>query len=96
MMSSDGEQQSVATCIQRGAKDYFVKPIRIGVIQYLHKESKCVNTIIPQKVKTLSKYVNTANRKDDKGGDQFERIKLVINFFFNAWSDYLVAYDIAW
>lgn len=31
IMSSDGEMESVATCMSNGAKDYLIKPIRIGV-----------------------------------------------------------------
>ena len=31
MMSSDGELESVATCMSKGAKDYLIKPIRITV-----------------------------------------------------------------
>ena len=31
MMSSDGELESVATCMSKGAKDYLIKPIRIAV-----------------------------------------------------------------
>ena len=31
IMSSDGEMESVATCMSHGARDYLIKPIRIGV-----------------------------------------------------------------
>jgi len=31
MMSADNENQSVATCMKSGAKDYFVKPVRAQV-----------------------------------------------------------------
>lgn len=31
MMSSNGEEQSVANCIAHGAKDYFVKPVKASV-----------------------------------------------------------------
>lgn len=33
MMSSDGDQQLTSTCLQIGAKDYFVKPVRIGNVK---------------------------------------------------------------
>lgn len=35
MMSSDGDQQLTSTCLQIGAKDYFVKPVRIGNVKQL-------------------------------------------------------------
>ena len=31
MMSSDGETESVASCLAQGAKDYLIKPIRVQV-----------------------------------------------------------------
>lgn len=34
IMSSDGEMQSVATCMNNGAKDYLIKPIRMNVPPY--------------------------------------------------------------
>ena len=33
MMSSDGEQRLVSTCLQHGAKDYLVKPIRVQMVK---------------------------------------------------------------
>ena len=29
MMSSDGEMENVAICMERGAADYIIKPIRL-------------------------------------------------------------------
>ena len=34
MMSSDGEMEVVATCMEKGAADYLIKPIRL--IKYLY------------------------------------------------------------
>jgi len=35
IMSSDGEMESVATCMSHGARDYLIKPIRIGNVKNL-------------------------------------------------------------
>lgn len=31
IMSSDGDEQFVDSCLQKGAKDYIVKPVRLAV-----------------------------------------------------------------
>ncbi len=33
MMSAEGEQDYVTTCLQNGAKDYLVKPLRIQMVR---------------------------------------------------------------
>ena len=36
-MSSDGEMESVASCMDKGARDYLIKPIRIQSIKDIGK-----------------------------------------------------------
>jgi len=62
MMSSDGEMENVAICMERGAADYIIKPIRY-LFSILIKFDRIQN------VKEFKKHINLNKQKKLKPTD---------------------------